>query len=498
MSAIDWLSSSAAINAAASQRGSAAVLPPMPGEAPISAGVTLGEVSVQSLDVVAADTLGLIPAARIGLPRDLWSRTPEPQLAEALRKERLDTLPSVQRFLLELMLAELDPPQTPGATSGNGLFLARIDRLLDLGALDQAMALLEQAHPDDPEIFRRRFDIALLLNQEDRACEIMEKSPSVAPSYPARIFCLARRGKWDAAALNLSAGRALGQIEPEKVALLERFLDPQLAEESADLPPPARVSPLTFRLMEAIGQPLSTTTLPVAFAQADLRTNSGWKAQIEAAERLARMGVIDPNQLLGFYTQEKASASGGVWERVSYISQLDSAISSSDAARVQNVLPQVWALMQAQELESAFAAMFAPRLRGLPLSGEAADIAFRMALLTPDFETVAADARQETTATTFLAAVARGNTLGVRASDQLGLMLKRVFDTPPGPLPPAYEPLVPAQLGEALLMAIDDISEGAKGDQRRVEQGLTLLRLAGLESLARRTALELLILERRG
>ena len=54
----------------------------------------------------------------------------------------------------------------------------------------------------------------------------------------------------------------------------------------------------------------------VAFAQADMRDNTGWKAQLEAAERLARNGVLDPNQLLGLYTEEKAAASGGVWDRV--------------------------------------------------------------------------------------------------------------------------------------------------------------------------------------
>ena len=36
------------------------------------------------------------------------------------------------------------------------------------------------------------------------------------------------------------------------------------------------------------------------------------------------------------------------------------------------------------------------------------------------------------------------------------------------------------------------------GDYRRVVAGLSLLRMAGLESVARRTALELVILERRG
>ncbi|MGD9919813.1 MAG: hypothetical protein AB7U46_17545, partial [Paenirhodobacter sp.] len=191
MSAIDWLSRSVASGPATGSGGSLAVLPPVPGEAP-ARGVTTEDVSVSSLDRPSADALGLVPLARSGLPHDLWGTTPEVTLAALMRKERLDTLPAVQAFLMQLLLAELDPPQNRAPEGRNVLFLARIDRLLDLGALDQAMALLEQADPTDPEIFRRRFDVALLLGEEDTACEVMEKTPSVAPSFPARIFCLAR------------------------------------------------------------------------------------------------------------------------------------------------------------------------------------------------------------------------------------------------------------------------------------------------------------------
>ncbi|PTV97010.1 tetratricopeptide repeat protein [Rhodobacter aestuarii] len=500
MSAIDWLSSSVsgAMPISMQPGSSAAVLPPVPGEPPVSGTGPVETVTVHSLDQPSADGLGLVPAARLGLPANLWGTTPERELATSLRKERLDTLPSVQGFLLDLMLAELDPPTNRAPNGHDVLFLARIDRLLDLGALEQAMALLEQADPDDAEIFRRRFDVALLLGQEDRACEIMEKSPAVAPSPPARIFCLARRGNWEDAELNLNTGHALGQITPEMTDLLELFLDDEAADGADDLPPPARPSPLTFRLMEAIGQPMATTMLPVAFAQADLRSNSGWKTQLDAAERLARMGVIDPNQLLGLYTQERASASGGVWERVALISELDRALSDGRSARVEQLLPQAWEEMQAQELEAPFAAMIVPRLAGLQLSGEAATLAFRMAMLTPDFEMSALSPPDTGTTTRFLAALARGNTNGTRAPDVLGMMLKRVFDAPPEEVPAAYAALVPDQLGAALLAAIDDISEGAKGDQRRVETGLKLLRKAGMESLARRTALELMVLERRG
>lgn len=500
MSAIDWLSSSVSGTtpaAAAPSSGSTAVLPPVPGEAPVS-GISTETVAMQPLDGPSADGLGLLPAARTGLPATLWGATPEVALAAALRKERLDTLPVVQGFLLELLLTEFDPPVERAAEGRNVLFLARIDRLLDLGALDQAMALLEQADPDDPEIFRRRFDVALLLGQEDKACEIMERSPAVAPSFPARIFCLARGGDWDAAVLSLGTGRALGQIDTQTYDLLERFLDPELADGAPDLPPPTRPTPLNFRLMEAIGQPMATTTLPVAFAQADLRANSGWKAQIEAAERLTRMGVLDPNQLFGLYTEERASASGGVWDRVTVISDLDTALSAGRASRVAQLLPAAWDTMQEQELEPAFAAMFAERLAALDLPDEAGRIAFRLSLLTPGFEAAAAARQPADLDEKLLVAVARGATAGTPAQDQLGLMLKRVFDGPAGTVPEPYRALVPDRLGEALLAAIDDISEGAKGDYRRLENGMGMLRAAGLESLARRVGLELVVLERRG
>ena len=54
------------------------------------------------------------------------------------------------------------------------------------------------------------------------------------------------------------------------------------------------------------------------------------------------------------------------------------------------------------------------------------------------------------------------------------------------------------RLGEGILKAIDDITEGARGDLRDVTAGLRFLREVGLETTARRAALELLLLERRG
>ncbi len=359
------------------------------------------------------------------------------------------------------------------------LFLARIDKLLDLGALDPALALLEQIETPQAEPFRRWFDIALLTGQEDRACEVMRATPSVAPTFPARVFCLARGGDWNAAALSLRTGETLGYIDADMSALLERFLDPELFEGEPDLPMPARPSPLVLRLMEAIGQPLPTTTLPVAFAQADLRSNSGWKTRLEAGERLARSGAIEPNRLLGLYTERKAAASGGVWERVSAIQAFDAALSAGETGAIARTLPAAWQQMTGVELEVPFAALYgvsavvarpARRRRVACLPHRAPLRGLRGSRPVPN----AGDC---------------GGTLPDRAGRWAKAPARRrPIRWAPRSMRPSRpkagcRPISPTllaenRLGEALLLTIDRITEGARGDLRGITDGLRLLRQA--------------------
>lgn len=488
LSAIDWLSHSVAN-------------PPVTGPVPSSRITGTGgieDIAVLSLDAPSADTLGLLTPDRTGLPRDLWGKTPEPELVGALRALPLDQLPAMQELTMTLLLAEVNPPSIAAPAQRDQLFLARIDKLLDMGALEQAHALLSQAGSTSPEIFRRSFDVALLLSQETRACKIIERSPSIAPSYAARVFCLARGGQWDIAELTYGTGKVLGQIPQHERELLERFLDPALADGEEDMLPPDPVTPLSFKMMEAIGQPLPTATLPLAFAQADLTENNGWKSQLEAAERLARAGVLDPNRLLGLYTERKAAASGALWDRVSSVTALDKALQSGDPKPVARALPRAFDALAREDLEPVLATLFGDQLAGMPLTGRAGRIAYELSLLTPNYEKNAREGGSDDPRGALLAGLAKGDTGDLRARNALSQALKAVFDTQPSQLPERYEGLLPDQLGRALIEAIGDVTEGAKGDYPRLEDGLNLLRMAGLENTARRAAIELVVLERRG
>lgn len=493
LSAIDWLSQSVAAPAGQDNGGIAVAIdePPVTGQG----GALPEPVATTALDGPAPDGVGLIAPSVSGLPHDLWGAGLTREIAARLVAHPDDDLPALRQLFLTILLAEADPPVD---AAGKGeLLQVRIDKLLSLGALEQASALIEAAGATTPELFRRAFDVGLLTGAEDRACEKMAAAPDLAPTVPARIFCLARSGDWDTAALTLHSAEALGEISADQAALLARFLDPDLFEGDPVPPAPDPVTPLDWVMFDAIGEPLATDRLPIAFSYAELSPRAGWKAQIEAAERLTRGGTIPPNVILGLYTERAPAASGGVWDRAAAFQKFETALSSGDAARVASTLPEVWSRMQEAELEVPFSFLFGQRLIDLNLDGEAAAIALRVALLSPYLEAAARRMAPAGPQETFLVALANGDPTAVVPPDSMARAIAAAYRTPA--LPAEGQALLDGKrTGEAILLAIDSIGRGVQGDLRGVTEGLSLLRAAGLPGVARRTALELMILERRG
>ncbi|MBE2276521.1 MAG: hypothetical protein IAE87_09510 [Rhodobacteraceae bacterium] len=499
LSAIDWLSQSVtapAGTAVAAAPGGTPAPRPAPDEAPVVKGGALpSDVATSPLDGPSPDAAGLIAPSVSGLPANLWGAGRTEEIARAVTEDRMDSLPALRQLFLVMLLAETVPPAD---NAGRGILLqTRVDKLMQLGALEQAAALLDVAGADTPELFRRSFDIALLTGNEDRACERMRHAPGLAPTLQARVFCLAREGNWDAAALTLSTAKALGQVTPSQAELLTRFLDPEI-ENALMPPPPVPLTPLDWKIYDAIGESLPTASLPVAFAYAELAPAAGWKAQIEAAERLTRAGTIAPNVILGLYTERAPAASGGVWDRVEGFQDFDAALAAGDATRMAQTLPVVWARMQEAELEVPFALLYGRMLAEQPaLTGEAGAIAYRVGLLSPQAETVARTRTPADETEAFLAGLALGHIEGLHPPDSMARVIAPAFLAPR--LSDRAQALIGGnRLGEALLLAIEEIASGVEGNPDGVTEGLSLLRAVGLDGVARRTALELLILERRG
>lgn len=485
LSAIDWLSQSVS-----SADGSGTRAPVRdPNETPATQDATSPGITVQSLDAAPRGGLGILPASITGLPPDLWSGSRSEILAALITAEDADTLPALRDLFTTLLLAEADPPLADG--TGSDFFLARVDKLLDLGALEPAQALLERADRDDAETFRRWFDVSLLSGTEDEACRFMDRHPALAPTLPARIFCLMRKGDWDAAILTLGTGRTLGQIEPEDDRILTLFLDPEAAEDADPLPPPTRPSPLVYRLREALGEPIATASLPRAFSHADLRDLAPWRSRMEAAERLVRVGALSPNVLFALYVQETPAASGGVWDRARAIQRLEASLDEGPEA-LAAALPPAWEAMVARGAGVAFASVYGERLVQADLPGAAGVLAWRIGLLSPDYESVARTVPEGADNALF-AAVAQGKVTDATADGQREDAVLAAFTHPDLPQP-LTAMAGEGRLGEAILRVLTQMASGLESDPLALTEGLAFLRSVGLEDVARRAALQYLIL----
>ncbi len=494
LSAIDWLSKSVTEPVVYKP-----ATPAKPAEPGISPDTLPKDVTVSVLGGASPDAVGILAASSTGLPQNLWGTGQTRVIAAEITAGHLDLLPTLEGLLITVLIARADAPADAGP---DGILLrARIDKLLAMGALDQAGALTRAAKPDTVELFRRAFDIALLTGAEDQACAAMADQPNLAPTFPARIFCLARAGDWNAAALTLRTGQSLGLIDAEDEAVLSRFLDTEADEAAINLPKPERTTPLTWRIYEAVGEPLPTQDLPLAFAYADLSEQAGWKSQLEAAERLVRGGALSDQRLFGIYGARQPAASGGVWDRVEAVQEFDVALASGDDAGLSDALPFAWARMTEAELEVPFARHFGPALIRRS-TGRMDALMFRVALLSGRYADAVAGHTPTDATEMFLAGLARGDVSGLPATDGMGRAIAPAFSAPDSAAsevaPDAQALLDDQRTGEAVLWAIDRISGGVRGDLRGVAEGLVVLRKLGLEDAARRTALELMLLERRG
>ncbi len=463
-----------------------------PAAAPSAPSAT-GEITVKPLASVSAGAVGLLPPDLTGFPRDLWGPLPASEVRALVLEHNPSGVPEAVALFHRIMLAEADAPMG----DAEAVLVARVDRLLALGALEEARALLERAGPSSPELFRRWFDVGLLIDAAEEPCAALEANPALSPTLPARVFCLARGGDWSAAEITLVLGENVGSIEPEQERLLARFLDPELFEGEPDPPIVDPLTPLDFLLREAVGLPRPSGALPTAFVWGDLDPHMPMRVRIEAAERLHLAGAIDSDRLFETYSGGAPAASGGVWDRARAWQDLDTALTSGAPESVATALSAADATFSARGLRVALGEAIADRLANLQLTAlpdHARTAAFELLLLAgqPEVASVAAPDGVHAAA---LISLASGDALPpLQDGSAVATALTAFSDRPPaGQRETLLAGLSGAgRNGEALLAALDLVATGPS-DPAAFGAGLFGLARAGQETAARRIAIQSLL-----
>ncbi len=454
------------------------------------------KISSSTLDVIDRDALGLVAPEISGLPADLWGTSPKDTIADLILSHPHGGVPATRALFRQILLASTDSPNA--ASGSKNLLLARIDGLLQIGALDDAEALLSLAGVTDQESYRRMVDIGLLTGRADPVCAKFAASPNIAPTLPIRVFCLARASDWNAAALTLSLGIEIGAIPADQGELLTMFLDPHLFEEDAELPLPANLSAFDFVIRESLALPRPTENLPAAFLHVDLVRDTPMRIRIEAAEKLVRSGAISHTQLFAAYRAGKPAASGGIWDRAAAAQALDKAMAMGDRGQILAAFTALNAAVAGLDLDVAIANEYTGQLMRLVPDDQNPDV-YKALLLNGDITSAANwQPKQNATFANLIEKIFDSTALQPSAStDPLQNSILAAFSetqdiSEHGNL--LLEHLSEGRSGEAILGALAILSQTSQ-DPRDLSAALHVLVKAGLTTQAHKIALEILLLQ---
>ena len=448
------------------------------------------EIEVSVLGPQSPDAVGLTSSVVSGFASTIWQNSETARLSDILNNTSIPRLPAINILLTRLMLTEAETPNGPA-----GAFLAaRVNTLMKLGEVEPAIALLERANPEaTPELFSLWADLSMLAGQEKDLCERLVEKPSLSPGFDYMVYCLSRSGDWSAAATTVLAAEVLGELDPDTVLLLTRFLDPELFEGIPVVElEEDQLTPLTFRLYEGIGEPWPTDRLGLEYAHSDLRGLSGWRAQITAAERLARTGAVSENLLLGIYLRNEPAASGGIWDRVADIQALDEAIESEDQSAIVEALNSAWISFEGVGLRHVVANLFGDQLAQFEWQNpEQKSLVHEVSMLSRSFESVAKSHWPTNHREAFLNAIALGETKGTTYPGVLADAIRKGFSEAPDS---EHTFLLARNAdGEALLSVISKVAAGRDSYPSDISQAISVFQVLGLGEFARQFALQLVL-----
>lgn len=279
-----------------------------------------------NLPNISKNSIGIYPSIRLGINSNVWKNSNEYEISNLLEKISISDLYYLNRLLKRILLIEADPPiiVKEKKFSGSYFLRARILKLIQMGALDEAEALLLDANPTtDPNLIDLWSKISFLTLRFDNFCKSVLKSYHTLIHPAHKIICLARSGDWNAAALSLATYSSIKQIESDYEKLLINFLDHESELEITDKTFCNKDKPILIYLCDFSNVNTLNSQIDVKYLYNDLGRGKSIRSRIIASEELVKSGAINPGILFSTYRIKKPSTSGGVWARVKQVQELE-------------------------------------------------------------------------------------------------------------------------------------------------------------------------------
>ncbi len=252
------------------------------------------------------DYAGTLQEGGGGFPVDMWKGTDRALVEQFLpRLPAAGASPALRDIERRLLLTNAE---APAGKSGVNLFGARASRLMAMGDVADAAALLA-LQPEgsiDAVSARQRIDSLLLAGDDDGACKAVSDTRKVASGddgwQKVQVFCQLRAGQNDQAALGLDLLREQNENDPAFFTLIDVLSGNKTARLDS-LPAPTA---LDLAMLHAAGMPIprdaGQSRDPAVLAAIARDASLDAPLRLAAAEQAAAAGSLPIDRLVQAYT----------------------------------------------------------------------------------------------------------------------------------------------------------------------------------------------------
>lgn len=295
------------------------LVPPPPAATPAPAtpapdtGAGGGETlpsGVQATPLAPVDTawIGTLAPADGGFPETFWQGTPRSFVVAALPLVQPTTSPVLQDLTRRLLLSNAVAPGGSDPADGHGLVAVRVERMVALGQVDGALAIMDRLpwKGDQETVDRLKVDLNLVKNDTDAACK---QADSAIGKYQdvwwdrMQIACQALGGDQGKAQLGLSL---LRERKAPRDQLFDTLID-AVGGKSAKIDRMPDPTPVRVTLLAAAKLPLPADALqaadPAVLHAWATNANVPNDRRLPAAERAAALGALPLDELRLLYTE---------------------------------------------------------------------------------------------------------------------------------------------------------------------------------------------------
>ena len=248
-----------------------------------------------NLGLISLNTIGIIAAENLELPKDIWKDSKESTLTNILINFPEIRLLEGNIFFRKLLIAEGSPPITDDTKSE--FLVQRLKSLMELGALEEVDTILKLANSNSKSLLEVWKDNALLTGRLSDYCEKITSYPNLETEEEIKILCLASRKEWKTASFVLKSSVLLGNISKVNEELLLLYLDPKF-NTSINFAEEEVLSPLTFYLGKILSIRLKDRNLSKKYYFLDINNKYDFDKRLAAKKLYIKSGTLPFYEIL--------------------------------------------------------------------------------------------------------------------------------------------------------------------------------------------------------